>query len=164
MPEGRPRIPVTDRDGNVLWESYKAAARGTGFSRNNIKWHMEKHGHIDYLGIGKPMTPVTYKGRVYESVAALSRAKGFATSTIMRYLAEGKSLDGIQKGKGAAKSMRKPLKLGNYDFESLAAAARALEVKEVTLRWWLDHPHLQFKLMRAIIKYEQRMWKERQDK
>lgn len=160
---GRTPVPITDKDGNVLYASIKEGAAALGVPYRVLRHHWAKYKTLEGLAPGKNAVPVRYRGKIWPSKAAFCKQFGCSTSSVDRHLNRYGHLDNLRFGKGSARKQAKPTPIGGYTFKSVAEAARKLDIGESKLRWWLKNPQLQYKLLRAIIKYEQKLWKERSD-
>lgn len=160
---GRTPVPITDKDGNVLYASIKEGAAALGVPYRVLRHHWAKYKTLEGLAPGKNAVPVRYRGKIWPSKAAFCKQFGCSNSSVDRHLNRYGHLDNLRFGKGSARKQAKPTTIGGYKFKSVAEAARKMDIGESKLRWWLKNPQLQYKLLRAIIKYEQKLWKERSD-
>ena len=69
--------------------------KATGLTRHVVRYHFDKHGHLDNLGTattdsGLPM-PYWIGGRVYPSQGTIARIIGEHRQTVQRWIAEGKT-------------------------------------------------------------------------
>lgn len=162
LKQGKTPVPITDADGNVIFGSIKEGAAALGVPYRVLRHHWAKYKTLEGLAPGKNAVIVRYSGKVWPSIAAFCKEKGCSRSNVLRTLERDGHLENIRFGKGTARKGAKKLNIGGYRFKSIAEAARKIDVGESKLRWWLKHPHLHYKILEAIMKYEQKLWKERQ--
>lgn len=163
LKQGRTPVPITDKDGNVLYESIKEGAAALGVPYRVLRYHWAKYKTLEGLAPGKNAVPVRYRDKIWPTKAAFCRHFRCSTSAVDRHLEKYGHLENLRFGRGSARKQSKPIKFGQYSFKSIAEAARKMDIGESKLRWWLKNPQLQPKLVRAIIKYEQKLWRERAD-
>lgn len=162
LKQGKTTVPITDADGNIIFGSIKEGAAALGVPYKILRYHWAKYKTLEGLAPGKNAVIVRYRGKIWPSIAAFCKEKRCSRSNVLRTLERDGHLENIRFGKGTARKQAKKLNIGGYKFKSIAEAARKMDVGESKLRWWLKHPHLHYKILEAIMKYEQKLWKERQ--
>ena len=144
---------VTGPDGTV-YGSYNEAAKAFGMTHAAIKYQIDTYGNLDRLG-GRG-TPVTFNGKTYATVVALSRETGHSTRAVFRHLERYGDLRRLEMPRRrVTPDKSKPVTIGRYSWPSQVAAAKDLGVETYSLRHWLKHPdRLGDRLIAAVMRWQ----------
>lgn len=151
----RYKCPVVIR--GVHYESQKEAAEALGVHPCTIQKALNE-GRLEAVGLfDNNRVPVTIRGVRYSSMTAAAKAFGINQSVVRRAANEGR-LETVGLGRNA--STKRKVWVDGVEYESQAAAARAMDVSAHALQWMLikhrrDGVH-EFEYMGHKIKQEQR--------
>ena len=138
-------------------ETISAIARDLGMARPWVGKLAKRPDDWRPKALGPVPYPVCIRGVTYPSCEAAGKALGVRASTVRNLIAEGRADQiGLGRGKASPPNHRKPLRIGPFEFESMAEAARKLDAgHECTVRKMVRRGRME-PLLAAAMKLEAR--------
>ena len=156
--------PVRGPDG-IIYPSQAEAARVFGVKPGTIFYHIDRYGDLSRLGTSSG-TPVVWRGKRYTNAVQAANDAGVNSAAAYYQLRTHGNLDRLgigRKGKERNRGKGKPVSVGGHDWPAVSLMARDLQVKERTLRNWLEpaaSDEMRAKLRMAMAAYSDRLMAE----